>query len=33
MLEKDVNKLLHKTGERYINGALNKAVEYYMEVK
>ena len=33
MLEKDVDKLLHKTGERYMNSALNKAIEYYLEVK
>ena len=33
MFEKDVNKLLHKTGERYMNNALKKVVEYYLEVK
>lgn len=33
MREKDVDKLLGKTGERYMNRALNKAVEYYLEMK
>ena len=33
IFEKEANKLLHKTGERYMNRALNKAIEYYLEVK